>query len=519
MEYQGKSEKGKVTRRGFLKTTALLGTAAAATPGIFHILGRAALADTSVCRVLMTPTADLTPPLLKSGEGQSVAAMIYDWLVRLEGPDNKLTPSLAESFESSKDMTEWTFKLRENVKFHHGSPFTAEDVVYTAKRWTNPEVGGPMKTVFADLQDVVSKDKMVVTFKLKKPDPEFLLKLLEYNAPILSHDYDNGQLGNTKPSGTGAFKVKSLTPGQRIVMEKNPDYFVPGLPKVNQMEVIFIPEIQTQLMTLEAGQADVIRWVGYDSVLRYKDNAKVNLHSVEVANHGNFYMRVDQAPFNDNRVRLAIKHCIDRKMALEAAAYGYGVVGNDSPVWPKHPLYSDVGIRERNLDKAKQLLSDAGFAKGLDVDVYVPSNQPPLLDTALAMQQMLKPAGVNLQIQGVTMDVYYARYWLKVNCGITNWAHRESPVNLMNITLKTGVPWNESHFSSADLDRKLDEVSVEVDAAKRKAMVKDIEAFLAEEGPSVIPFFYNVFAATRKGVKGFQMARNMTHDYRTIEVS
>ncbi len=202
-------------------------------------------------------------------------------------------------------MTEWTFQLRDNVKFHHGTQFTADDVVYTVRRWVDPKGGGPMRAQFTELAEVAKLDKLTAVFRMKRPDPDLPLKLVDFNAAMLAHDYDNAQLGDTKPSGAGPFMVKTLVPGQRISLEKNPHYFVPGLPKVDLMEVAFIPEIQTQLMTLEAGQADVVRWMGFDSVQRYKDHPKVQLHSVKTANHGNFYMRADQPPFNDNRVRQA----------------------------------------------------------------------------------------------------------------------------------------------------------------------------------------------------------------------
>lgn len=517
MKGKDKMITGKANRREFIKTATVAG-ALAATPGVFHIIGGTARAANTKCRVLMTPATKITPPTIKGGSGQNVASMIYDWLLRLEGPDQQLNPSLAESYEASADKKQWTFKLRDNVKFHHGTQFTADDVIYTAKRWLDPKTGGSMKTVFANVSEVVKKDKLVVTFVLSKPDPDFLLKLIEYNACMLAHDYDNDKLGNTKPSGTGAFKVRKIVPGQRMIMDANTDYFVPGAPRVGGMEVIFIPEIQTQVMTLEAGQADVIRWVSFDSVMRYKDHPKVELHHAKVANHANFYMRTDQAPFDNNLIRQAIKTCVDRDMMLNSAAYGYGVIGNDSPVWPLHPLYTDIGYRQRDIGKAKALLAEAGHPKGLDIEVVVPSNHPPLLDVALAMQQMVKPAGINLQVKGVTRDIYYGRYWLKCNCGITNWAHRENPLDLMNLSLRSGVPWNESHYASPELDSMLDAAGVEVDFDKRKAIVKKIEEYLVDQGPSVIPFFYYVFSATRKGVKGFQMARNMTNDYRFIEV-
>ncbi len=188
-------------------------------------------------------------------------------------------------------------------------------------------------------------------------------------------------------------------------------------------------------------------------------------------------------------------------------------------MWPGFPLYTDIGFRERNIDTAKKLLADAGYPKGLDVDLYVSSNHPPMLDIALAMQQMVAPSGVNLQIKGVARDIYYGRYWLKVNCGVTNWAHRESPINLMNISLRSGAAWNEGGYANPELDKLLDEAASEIEPAVRKDKVKKIEELLANDGPAVVPLFFNVFAATRKGVKGFQMIRTMSHDYRHIEVA
>ncbi len=519
MSNSNEETKADLDRRGFIKSATALGLAAASTPFLNMLCVKNVFAAESKCRVMMSPTLKITPPYSSGGSVQNVFSMIYDTIVRLEGADQKLTLCLAESYETNADKSQWTFKLKENVKFHHGTAMTAEDIIFTVERWQNPALGGPMCAASAGIEKVVSDGKFKVIFNLKQPDPNFLYKLLEYNAAILAHDYDYEKNGNTKPSGTGAFKVTTLVPGQRIVMVKNSDYFIPGLPKVDNMEVIFVSESQTQLLALEAGQVDIVRWVGFDSALRYKNHPKINLYTVNCSNHPNFYMGCDKPPFNDVRVRQAVKHCVNRKNMLGAAAYGYGNIGNDSPVWPESDLYTDIGFPEYSIEKAKKLLAEAGYEKGFDVDCYVPSNHPPLLDVALTMQQMLKPAGINLQIQGVTRDIYYARYWLKVNCGITNWAHRENPIDLMNLSLRTGAAWNESKFDSPELNALLDQASVEADEKKAKKIIAKIEKLLMEQGPSVVPFFYPVFTATGKNVKNYYPMRNMSNDYRYIEMA
>jgi peptide/nickel transport system substrate-binding protein len=513
------SQAKKVTRREFIKTTACAGVAMT-VPGIFNLLSKSAYAQSSkkTLRVVAIPHPKITPGQMTSGPAANVVGCIYDYLFRLEGKEQKFTYSLAESTEHSSDMTQWTFKLREKVKFHHGTEFTADDVIFTVNRYFDKTVASPMRAMFEHIDKIEKKDRYLVRFLLKRPDPDFLLKFLEYNTAMLAHDYDYNQFGNTKPSGTGAYKVVNMTPGQRVYMERNPDYFIRGFPKVDNLEFILIQEPQTQLMTVEAGQADIMTWVPFDFLSRSRQNPELTLQGLPTSFHAPISMRCDQPPFNDNRVRQAMKLVVDRKMMVQTTVAGYGEVANDDFIWPKSILYNDIGIKERNIDNAKELLSKAGYPKGLDVEIHCESNKPPVMDVVLTFQQMAKPAGINVQIVGVTTDIYYAKYWLKAPVTCTSWGHRENPLDLLIQTVKTGVPWNEGHYSNPDLDKMLADALVEVDLKKRKEIVKKIQLLLSEEGPSVVPFFYNLFAVTRKRVAGFQQTRNFVNDYRFVEI-
>lgn len=512
-----KEKRNGLSRRQFIKGATAAGVLAA-TPGIFHLVSRKAYAAGKAARVLMIPDLNITPGLMASGNAGNVCSCIYDWLFRLEGPEQKFTPCLAESYERTPDARVWTIKLREGVKFHHGTPFTSDDVLFTVNRWLDPKIGSPMRSVFSALEKTEKVDSHVVRFHLSRPNLDFLLKFLDYNTAILAHDFDYAKSGNTMPSGTGPFKVVNHTPGQRMALAKNPDYFVPGLPKVDNLDFIFIKDKQTQMMTLESGQADVVRFIGFDELLRYKNSRKVDIVTLEMGYIAPISMRCDQPPFNDNRVREAMKLVVDRKAMVDSVCYGYGIPGNDSFIWPKNKWYTPTPLRERDVDKAKKLLADAGFAKGLDVNLYCASNHPPILDTVLTFQEMAKPAGINVQVRGSTRDIYLSKYWRKVPLMCTNWGPREDPLDLMRLCLKSGAPWNEGHYANPTLDKLLDAAGEETDVVRRKELFGKIDKLVSEEGPSIVAYFYNGFGAVRKGVKGFQLTRNWINDYRFLEV-
>ncbi len=502
-------------RRDFIKSAAILG-AAAAVP-----LGRPSklLAQKgTVARLGMVPAMPITPGLPLSGDASNICSLIYDWLFRLEGEKQVLTPSLAESATPKEEAKEWIIKLREGVKFHHGPELTAEDVVYTVKRWLDPAVGSGLKSLFSHVDKIESAGKYEARFVLTRKDPDFLLKFLDFSSAILAHDYDNENLGNTKPSGTGPFKVVEHTPNQKMLLEKNPDYFIPGCPKVDRFEVHFIKETQAQLMALEAGNIDIIRWVSFDQLVQYQNHPKINLITVPLANLAPISFDTTQKPFDDPRVMKAARLVVDHKKIMETVAYGYGYVCNDDYIWPGSQWRAETPDRQQNLAEAKKLLAEAGYKDGFSIEIHCSSNKPPTLEMVLAYKDMAKPAGIDVKVQSLAQDIYMAQSWLKAPAMCTSWGHRENPLDLLNVLLRSDAAWNECKYKNPKLDQLLDTVGQEADVEKRKAGFKEIQTLLAEEGPGVLPFFYNGFGATTKRVKGYLMTRNFISDYRYVEV-
>ena len=483
----------------------------------------AAAADTAPIRVVIIPPARLTPGYLGDGAGAIFASFVYDWLFRINGQTGKVEPSLVESYTVSPDAKVWTMKLHHGVKFHHGTVFTADDVVYTVNRWLDKKLGMVPNGVFGSLIQKVEKvDPYTVRFTLTQTDVDFNLKLLDYNTPMLAHDYDNDALGETKPSGTGAFRVETLVPKERVMFTANKDYWVSGAPGTDRVELLFIPDTETEVKMMEAGQADVVTDISVDQYKRLAANTATTGLYIKLGHHVPISMRTDVPPFNDVRVRTAMKLVVDRQKMLDTVMFGMGSLGNDSPIAPFHQFYDDLGgLRQRDIAKAKDLLAQAGYTdkNPLSVTLYCSSNTPPELDVALAFQQMAEDAGIQVEISTSPRDVYFAKHWLKETLTATLWGHREDVTQLLRLAYMSGGPWNEGHYANPELDKNIQLATSTTDPAKRKEYFKNIQQILANDGPSIIAFFQPYFGATSKRVQGFYLTRNWINDYRFMKIA
>ena len=502
----------RLSRRAFLGGTVAVPFVAA---GVAGVLSAPALAQDAAgtLRVLLAPEARLVPGQLRAGGSANVASMIYDWLFRLEGNEQTFVHSLAESSSHSDDYKSWTIVVRKGVSFHHGTELTAKDVVFSIERHGRKEIGSPLANIFAHIESVTAADDHTVEVALSRPDPDFLLKFLDKNAAIIAHDYDYDNLGDSNPSGTGAFKVDEYVPSQYMRLSKNPDYFVEGLPKSDRIEIRFVSDVQTQMLSLEAGQADIVRSLPFDFFERYKDREDLTIHQVKSAYLTPITMRCDQPPFDDVRVRKAMKLVVDRQKMLEQAAFGLGVVANDDYVWSGFPWHSPQETKQRNVEEARRLLAEAGHPNGISVEIVCESNRPPVLETVLMYQQMAKEAGIDVKVNAVTTDIYYARYFMNAPVTCESWGHRDA-LDLLAVSVKTGAAWNAGRYSNARVDELLDLTSAEGDLEKRRALAGELQQILSEEGPAIVPFFHDSLAVSRAAVDGFVLTENWINDYR-----
>lgn len=199
-------------------------------------------------------------------------------------------------------------------------------------------------------------------------------------------------------------------------------------------------------------------------------------------------MAVDQKPFSDNRVRLALKYSIDQKILARSVAQSElnnGFFYNEVPIMNMMAEYKDIPMRLRDIDRAKELLLEAGYPNGVSVDLYYSSDHPFEKELAQSVKELAAPAGFKINLKGFTRDVYLSQYWLKVPFSITGWGGRIDPSMLLALAFKTGASWNESHLGEPYVDELIDKISLEPDFQTRVGYYHELQDWFYEYGPLI----------------------------------
>ena len=496
-----------LSRRMFLRQVATLGAA-----GVFAACGGA----------VQTPAATTTSPVATTSQGTLRLIHTLEWagkevldpaspvrffptiellfnrLVRMNDA-GVLVPELATSWESNAEATEWTFRLRENVQFHNGAAFTAKDVLYTLKNVMNPELESPGASVLAIVKAEEAKavDDYTVVFALRQPHADFPLLLVHYSMYIIPDGI--GSAINTTGVGTGPFKLTQFAPEGVTTVVANPTYWA-GAPGVAQVDIVGIADAEGRTAALLADQVDYLEAVSPDSVDTIQQKPECVLNTLPSGAWPVFVMKTDEAPFNDNRVRMAMKLVVDREAMVKSVLRGYGRVASDNPVWPGDQYYKEIP-RPRDVAKAKALLAEAGFANGLEVTLYTSDIDVNMIPMTVLYKEMAAEAGINITIQQEPADGYWNDIWMKMPFCCSSWGERTAD-QVLNEVYRTGASWNETFWSNATFDGLLDQARQELDATKRKELYQQAQQLLADEGGAIIPFFTDTLSANQKRVKG-----------------
>ncbi len=465
------------------------------------------------------PSTGLDPAVLQDSSTIAITHDIYNFVVRID-PHFIPYPDLAKSWTSNADGTVWTFPLRSGVKFHSGKSFDADDVIYSINRIAKLGLGGSSN--LSGIANIEKVDDLTVAFHLKASDPDFPLVLSDYHMCILENGWaekNPASAFSTHPSGTGPFMLKEFVPADHALIVRNPNYFEAGLPYLDAIRFLFLPDISTRINAIKSGTIDFILQSTPAEVDPLVGASGINLVTLSGTGFLNMRMRSDRPPFNNPLLRQAFKYTVDRK-ALNAQVWrGRSVLGNDQPIAPAYGRwFTDIGLRARDIPKAKALLAQAGYPKGLDVKLYA-SPFAGQVDFAVAFQQLAADANINVTILSETWANYLAKDWLQVDFGITSWGSRPTPTQILNLLYKTGGAWNEGHYNNPQLDAAIDAANSELDVAKRKALYLKVEQIISNEGPSIIPFYSTFVFPMRTRVHGFNPSPDTFHYFKTAWLS
>jgi peptide/nickel transport system substrate-binding protein len=425
-------------------------------------------------------------------------AQLYDPLVRL---NTKGQPELvlASAVTPNKTGDQWTIKLRSGVTTHDGKPFTAKDVVFSFNRIIKGEFPGTVTLGPMDLKQTRAIDDQTVSVKFTTPYAIFYEALAGryeylYMVPV-------GYNPN-KPVGTGPFKLKSFTPGRESVTVKFDEYWDHPKPYLDEVRTINIDEETAQVSALQSGQVDCIDYLTAGSISTLESAGFV----VNIAKTGGWVpitMRVDKAPFTDNRVREALKLVVDRPAMLESVFAGNGSVANDifSPFTPAVKA-AELPQREQDLEKAKSLLKQAGQSD-LSLQLYTTEIAPGMVQIPEVFATQAKGAGVNVQVVKQPSTEYFARTYLKTPFAMDYWPYIPYLVTAGQATYKT-APFNATHFNDPKYNKLYEEAISTTDEAKQEEIIKEMLDIDWSEGGNIIPLYFPVIDAYTKNVQGIE---------------
>ena len=486
-----------------------------------------------VLRMAVREAPNLDPHLSVSFLTHSYISLTYSQLVRFpNGPEQKhpadfsILPDLAEKWTASKDGTVYTFFLRKGARFHakppvNGREVTAEDVKYSLERFI---AKSGFRARLEPVQAVDVVDRYTVRVTLKEPFAPFLNHLANPSfTAILPREVEQKFKDFNHPDaviGSGPFVLKSYEKGVKAVFERNPAYFMKGLPYLDGVVLEITPDASARLSLLRAGRVELAHIWGWLSPEEGKSlkrtNPEMTVTPFRVIGQGMIYMRTDQPPFNDVRVRRAVSLAIDRKAWNEALLFGEGCV-DSGPVpcamleWKLDAARLEPAKAKTLLGydpaEAKRLLAAAGHPKGLTTPMFHwPGYIPP-------WRSYYELAADNLGKVGITVELKPEEYGKYIS---TTYLGKFEKMAMGPSTPFTEVddflygthfpeqPNNRSHVADAELNKLLVAQRRELDPKRRKAIIDDIQRYLADKAYYVYLPTWPQYVAHPPYVKGFK---------------
>ena len=432
--------------------------------------------DKTVVRINMESEPDnLDPWLSAASDTEAVFHNVFEGLVLFD-ETGALIPGLAESWDISDDGLTYTFHLRDDVTFHNGKAFSAEDVVYTYESLSGLGGEEALSSKFKNLTSVEAVDDYTVTMTLAEADAAFL----QYTrVAVLPKGYEDQ---SSAPVGTGPFVFEKYVPGQMVVLEKNEDYYDESrMPKIDEAQIYIMGDDSAVLTALQSGQLD--------AGIVYADSADY----------------LTATPFDDVRVRQAFEYAVNKDQIIDGVFAGYAteLYSNFSPVMSY--FYNDEleDVYTYDVDKAKELMAEAGYEDGFDITITVPSNYQKHIDTAQVIAQQLKQINVNATIEPVEWGQWLEQVYTNADyqttvVGLTG---KLDPNDILGRYVSDYAK-NFMKYNNPDYDKLIEEAKTASDE-ERVELFKECQKMLTDDAAAVWICDPNAIAVTRSDLKGY----------------
>lgn len=465
----------------------------------------------------------LDPASVTDGESLIVSEQIIETLVEYEKENTEIIPHLAKKWDITNDGLTYTLELEEGIKFHDGTDFNAEAVVKNFERWMEgPEENFPyFKSQFggykgeesAVIKEVKALEDYKVEFTLFRPQAPFLknIAMSPFGISSPAAFEKDGDKYYQHPVGTGPFKFDNWKPTDAITVVKNEDYWKEGLPKVDKVIFKVIEDNSARLNALIKGEIDLMDGLNPSDVERVKSEGKLQIFERPSMNVGYLGFNVEKEPFNNQKVRQALSHAINKQAIIDNFYEGTAQPAKN-PIPPSISGYNEeITDYEYDLDKAKQLLEEAGFGAGFKMDLWAMPVPRPYMPNGKKVAEAIQADFAKLGIEAQIVSMEWGTYLEKVRVGeapmfMLGWTGDNGDADnfLYALLDKDSIGSNNySRYANEEVHDLLIKAQTETDESKRNEYYKQVQVLIHEDAPW-IPLVHSVpQLAGKSTIKGF----------------
>lgn len=463
--------------------------------------------------------AGLDPHSVPAHSSWRVFELIYNTVVTLD-EDLAVVPELAESWEIKDGGKQYVFHLRPGIRFHNGDELTAQDVKFTFERILDPDTGAIARSLFVGITSIDTPDDYTVIFTLDGVNAAFLSNLTNANASIVSKKVMEGAKVVTLENsiGTGPFKLVEWIPDNYMLLQRHTNFFIKGKPLLDGIKLVVIPSEEALLAALRTKEVDLAIIEDPKTALAARGEEDLQVLSTPSIRYNLLFINGSREPFDDARVRQAISCAIDRQAIIDAAAFGEGVITGPFP--PSLKLYAlpvtEFPCYERDLEKAKELLQEAGYPEGfaftMMTQVVEPASAPAIAE---AVQRQLKEIGIDMDIELQEWGVWVER-WKVPDFDMCPGLNSGSPDPdyYYYRYMHTGEGLNfVTSYSSPVVDELLEEGRATTDLAKRQEIYGQLQRELVKDSPFIWLYVGYEYRVLQPYVKGYTAMANASIQY------
>lgn len=482
-------------------TTSPTTTAPKATiPGSTATTASLPKAGSGVARltIIANSTDQLDPAKFVGTSFDSVfAASLYSTLTRVT-TGYELSGELAEDWDTP-DAKVWTFRLRDGLVFHDGRPLTSADVAYTLRRILDPETASGGASLIAGLQasGIATPDATTVRLTLDEPNAFLPVSLAWINfgvVPVDTTDFTTG-------IGSGPFQLVNFETGASAQLSRSDKYFKDGRPYLEGVEVLGAADAAAQVQALLTGQTDLLHAVGFNQIGEIEGASDYELMEIAGGQWPTFAARTVDSPFTDPLVVEALKYAVDREKFSTVAYGGLAVPSADVPI-PVDDLYYPEGLEAREYDpeRAKALLTEAGFPDGIELELFT-RDAGNFLQNATALQSVVEPGGFRLTLNNWPPDTYWDEVWLQKPFVTDVWG-RSHASYILPVAYGSDSGSNETAFADPVFDGLVADAMASANLEDQKRYFGEAIRILHESSGSVTPVHTPLITAKSTKLQG-----------------